>query len=162
LGGFRTLNGLNFRTRCVRCGNGTHIGSAAPNAALDDETPERELIPPPSVSRGGTEKSAGDAFARPLRTQAVHGKRRDTGMHWRAIVIIVAVGVAGIGGLAIWRFAHVPGPPAAASRAPQAIPVTAGIATAKDVPVYVEGLGTVQAFNTVSVKTRVDGQITKV
>jgi membrane fusion protein, multidrug efflux system len=83
-------------------------------------------------------------------------------MHWRPIVIIVAVGVAGIGGLAVWRFAHVPGPPAAASRAPQAIPVTAGIATAKDVPVYVEGLGTVQAFNTVSVKTRVDGQITKV
>jgi multidrug efflux system membrane fusion protein len=30
------------------------------------------------------------------------------------------------------------------------------------VPVYIEGLGTVQAFNTVSVKTRVDGRITKV
>jgi multidrug efflux system membrane fusion protein len=37
-----------------------------------------------------------------------------------------------------------------------------GTAEARDVPVYVEGLGTVQAFNTVSVKTRVDGQIVKV
>lgn len=42
------------------------------------------------------------------------------------------------------------------------IPVTAGTAETRNVPVYVEGLGTVQAFNMVSVKTRVDGQITKV
>jgi multidrug efflux system membrane fusion protein len=46
--------------------------------------------------------------------------------------------------------------------APQQIPVIAGTSEARDVPVFVEGLGTVQAFNTVSVKSRVDGQITKV
>jgi membrane fusion protein, multidrug efflux system len=40
-----------------------------------------------------------------------------------------------------------------------AIPVTAGVAQAQDVPVYVEGLGTVRAINTVNVKPRVDGQI---
>ncbi|HEY1933263.1 MAG TPA: efflux RND transporter periplasmic adaptor subunit [Acetobacteraceae bacterium] len=40
-----------------------------------------------------------------------------------------------------------------------AIPVTAGVAQAQDVPVYVEGLGTVQAISTVNVKSRVDGQI---
>jgi membrane fusion protein, multidrug efflux system len=40
-----------------------------------------------------------------------------------------------------------------------AIPVTAGVAQPRDVPVYVEGLGTVLAINTVNVKTRVDGQI---
>lgn len=39
------------------------------------------------------------------------------------------------------------------------IPVTAGVARAQDVPVYVEGLGTMQAINTVNVKSRVDGQI---
>ena len=39
------------------------------------------------------------------------------------------------------------------------IPVTGGVATAQDVPIYAEGLGTVQAINTVNVKTRVDGQI---
>ena len=44
----------------------------------------------------------------------------------------------------------------------QAVPVTPGTAETKDVPVFVSGIGTVQAFNTVSVRSRVDGQITKV
>lgn len=51
---------------------------------------------------------------------------------------------------------------AVAAPPPTAIPVTAGIATAQDVPIYLEGLGSVEALNTVSVKTRVDGQITQV
>src|SRR5262249_60386369 len=38
----------------------------------------------------------------------------------------------------------------------------AGPLEAQHVPVYVRGLGTVQAFQTVTVKTRVDGNITKV
>ena len=41
-------------------------------------------------------------------------------------------------------------------------PVTAGTATAQDMPVYVRGIGTVQAYNNVTVKSRVDGQIVKV
>jgi multidrug efflux system membrane fusion protein len=32
----------------------------------------------------------------------------------------------------------------------------------KDVPIYLDGLGTVQAFNTVTIHTRVDGQLVKV
>jgi len=45
---------------------------------------------------------------------------------------------------------------------PQAVPV--GVATVKerDFPVYLTGLGSVQAFNTVSLKSRVDGQIMQV
>jgi multidrug efflux system membrane fusion protein len=43
-----------------------------------------------------------------------------------------------------------------------AVPVQTASVVAQDFPVYVDGLGTVQAFNTVSVKTRVDGQLTKV
>lgn len=43
-----------------------------------------------------------------------------------------------------------------------AVPVTAGTAEARDMPVFVRGIGSVQAFNTVTVKTRVDGQIVKV
>jgi len=42
------------------------------------------------------------------------------------------------------------------------IPVTAGVVEQKDMPVYVHGIGTVQAYKTVVVKTRVDGQIVKV
>lgn len=43
-----------------------------------------------------------------------------------------------------------------------AIPVVAGKAEQKDVPIYLDGLGTVQAFNTVIVRTRVDGELTQV
>jgi multidrug efflux system membrane fusion protein len=42
------------------------------------------------------------------------------------------------------------------------VPVTAGTATARDMPVYVRGLGSVQAYNNVTVKSRVDGAIVKV
>jgi membrane fusion protein, multidrug efflux system len=44
----------------------------------------------------------------------------------------------------------------------QAVPVLAATTEAKDVPIIVRGIGSVQAFNTVTVKSRVDGNITKV
>jgi membrane fusion protein, multidrug efflux system len=43
-----------------------------------------------------------------------------------------------------------------------AIPVTIAPVVKTDFPVYLNGLGTVQGFNTVVVRTRVDGQIDKV
>ena len=42
------------------------------------------------------------------------------------------------------------------------VPVIAGVVVEKDVPLYLDGLGTVQAFNTVTVRARVDGQVVKV
>src|SRR5437879_2767521 len=42
------------------------------------------------------------------------------------------------------------------------VPVVAGTVARKDVPIYLDGLGTVQAFNTVAVHARVDGQLQKV
>jgi len=42
------------------------------------------------------------------------------------------------------------------------VPVIPGVAEEKEVPVYLDGLGTVQAFNTVTVHSRVDGQVLKV
>jgi multidrug efflux system membrane fusion protein len=49
----------------------------------------------------------------------------------------------------------------AAARRP-AIPVSISPVEKTDFPVYLTGLGTVQAFNTVNVRTRVDGQIDKI
>ncbi len=43
-----------------------------------------------------------------------------------------------------------------------AIPVTIAPVVKADFPVYLSGLGTVQGFNTVLVRTRVDGQIDKI
>jgi multidrug efflux system membrane fusion protein len=45
---------------------------------------------------------------------------------------------------------------------PGVVPVTAGTAVARDVPVYLDGIGAVQAYNTVTVKVRVDGQLQQV
>jgi len=42
------------------------------------------------------------------------------------------------------------------------IPVVIARVEQKDVPIYLEGLGTVQAFNSVTIHVRVDGQITRI
>src|SRR5690242_3373514 len=77
----------------------------------------------------------------------------------RAVFLIIGLSI--VGAAVAWRFGSFGGPSAKA-QPPPLIPVVAGTAEARNVPVYVEGLGSVQAFNTVSVKARVDGQITKV
>ena len=45
---------------------------------------------------------------------------------------------------------------------PRSVPVVAATAHQGDMPVYLQGLGTVTAFNTVTVKTRIDGQLISV
>jgi membrane fusion protein, multidrug efflux system len=63
----------------------------------------------------------------------------------------------------MWRLSTDTGvPKAAAQTAGAAIPVTAGTVAVKDVPVFLHGIGTVQAYNTVAIKSRVDGQIVKI
>jgi multidrug efflux system membrane fusion protein len=42
------------------------------------------------------------------------------------------------------------------------VPVVAGKVEQKDMPIYLDGLGTVQAFNTVTVHTRVDGALVQI
>jgi multidrug efflux system membrane fusion protein len=51
---------------------------------------------------------------------------------------------------------------AQAGAGPQAIPVAVSAAERQDFPVYLSGLGSVQASNTVSLKSRVDGQIVQI
>ncbi|MBV9861642.1 MAG: efflux RND transporter periplasmic adaptor subunit [Alphaproteobacteria bacterium] len=79
-----------------------------------------------------------------------------------AAALLLAVAAAGA---ALRLGADRAAPPAAAEEAPAAstaIPVTIGTVAVQDVPRYLQGIGSVQAFNTVSVKSRVDGQIVKV
>lgn len=45
---------------------------------------------------------------------------------------------------------------------PPPVPVTEGVAEMRDMPVYVRGIGSGQAYNSVSVRSRVDGQIVEV
>ncbi len=54
-------------------------------------------------------------------------------------------------------------PPGGARGAgPPSVPVVAVPAERRDLPVYLNGLGTITAFNTVTIRTRVDGQIVQV
>ncbi len=84
----------------------------------------------------------------------------------RWILPIAALVVVGYFG---WQRFHGPNPTAAdtaqksaASARGAAVPVTVAPVTKADFPVYLGGLGTVQGFNTVLVRTRVDGQIDKI
>jgi multidrug efflux system membrane fusion protein len=72
-----------------------------------------------------------------------------------ALVLVVLIAVA-------WRgMLHKPAE-AATHDAPQGIAVTTAAATQTDVPIYLQGLGTVQAFYTVTVTARVDGELQKI
>src|ERR1700738_771413 len=78
-------------------------------------------------------------------------------------LLIAAVGLLGYFG---WQKFHGENQATAASNAqksaPPAVRVTIAPAEKADFPVYLNGLGTVQGFNTVVVRTRVDGQIDKI
>ena len=77
----------------------------------------------------------------------------------RGVSVLLGLTVIGIA-VMVWlvRDKAMTIPPAATQ------PVPAQVATAKreDVPVYLTGLGTVQAFNTVTVRARVDGELQQV
>lgn len=45
---------------------------------------------------------------------------------------------------------------------PAGVPVVIAAARIEDVPIYLSGIGTVQAYNTVNVQTQVDGQISRI
>ena len=68
--------------------------------------------------------------------------------------VAAAIGFAGLG----------PGraPHAQAIQTDTAVPVVADTVKRGDVPIYLTGLGTVQAYNSVVVRARVDGQIVKI
>ena len=102
-----------------------------------------------------------DTNAFPLQTKA--------GGHWWVWLILLAIGLAGF-----WYFrgrnsqanspaANAPGAPAGMG-APGSfvVPVVVATASRGDLPVFFNGLGNVTAFNTVTVRSRVDGQIVKV
>lgn len=83
-------------------------------------------------------------------------------MRYSRLAIVALACLLLVGGAVFWHFNETSQAKTESSNQPQAIPVTAGTAEQKDVPLFVEGLGTVQAFNRVNVTTRVSGQITEV
>jgi membrane fusion protein, multidrug efflux system len=75
------------------------------------------------------------------------------------LCLLLAVGI----GYAVWFWPAGSANHAARDRnANQPIPVLVAAAEQKDVPIYLDGLGTVQAYNTVTVRAMVDGPLVAV
>jgi membrane fusion protein, multidrug efflux system len=80
----------------------------------------------------------------------------------RRVLLYCAV-VIGVGSVGAWYLHQTPEPVRAPrSSAPAAVPVTVATATKRDLPVYLTGLGSVQASFTVGIRSQVDGQIAAV
>ncbi len=101
--------------------------------------------------------------ASPLTNLRPESNPASRGRKWLWIVVILLLG---LGGYFYHRQAGAKpdGSGAASGRGAGnfPVPVITGHARQKDVPIYLDGLGTVQAFNTVTIHTRVDGQLVKV
>jgi len=93
-------------------------------------------------------------LGRSALTQFPVGRRRT-----RAAFIVAGLLCA----IVLWqRFALQPSSAAEAARPTTAIPVETALAKRADLPVELEGLGTVQAFYTVKITPRVDGELQRV
>ena len=129
-------------------------GSRPGEGARDDAG--RALPGTPARQDGGQHAAA---IARPDSLTAPGPASRRSGMRWLWLCGLIAI----VGGGAGWYLYQRQGggrPPAPVSAArPARIPVEVADAVRADVPIYYNGLGTVQAFNTVTVRSRVDGQI---
>jgi multidrug efflux system membrane fusion protein len=77
-------------------------------------------------------------------------------------VLLIAVAAGGYYGWSRYRAGQEAQAAANAKRTAPAVRVSTAPVEKSDFPVYLTGLGTVQGFNTVQVRTRVDGQIDKI
>jgi membrane fusion protein, multidrug efflux system len=91
----------------------------------------------------------------PPRKRSVAGK----------IMLLLAI-IVGVAAFISWRSSGKKTQAASAAQADaqsrRAVPVVTAAAEKRDLPIYLEGLGSVTAFNTVTVKSRVDGELTEV
>src|SRR5215472_3718563 len=81
-------------------------------------------------------------------------RRRPIYLALGGIAVVTAVAVAGIAILRHGKQTQSAGPPP--------VPVTVTEAVQRDVPIYYDALGTVQARNTVAIRAQVNGQLTSV
>ncbi len=79
---------------------------------------------------------------------------------WPLAVVLIVLAAGGYLG---WRHLHTRPPASAAKGAGKApVPVTIAAARTADFPVWLNGLGTVEPRDTVTVRSRVDGEVTEV
>lgn len=104
----------------------------------------------------GAETPAGDSTLTPA--PPVSPRNAGRGCLW-AIIILIILGIAG------WWFGYrgkQNSNPTRGAKTRAAVPVIAVKARLANVPIHLTGLGSVEALNTVTVRTRVDGELIKV
>jgi multidrug efflux system membrane fusion protein len=79
-------------------------------------------------------------------------------MTWRRLGIFILAAVLCVS-VALYVMRRPAAADAAESSPPPQVPVTAAAAQVQDVPVFLDGLGTVQAFNVVEIKAQVNGTL---
>jgi membrane fusion protein, multidrug efflux system len=89
----------------------------------------------------------------------VETSRSETGRKSRAVVIAACVVVVALAGSLYWYWTQGPDPAHASHATRAAVPVSVATASRQDVPIYLTGLGTVQALFTVSIHAQVDGKL---
>jgi multidrug efflux system membrane fusion protein len=83
-------------------------------------------------------------------------------MSRRALLSFALAAAAAAVGLFYWYWSQGPDPAHAARTARPAVPVSVANAARQDMPVYLTGLGTVQALFTVAIHAQVDGKLQEV
>jgi membrane fusion protein, multidrug efflux system len=109
------------------------------------EAPEAHTIKPSPVSE----------------PEPVAQRQQHKSLWWVWVLILLA-----LGGVGYWTYVHFFSQASSTSSQPNAagrgIPVVTAVARSGDLNIFLDGLGTVTSLNTVTIRTRVDGQIEKV
>jgi membrane fusion protein, multidrug efflux system len=80
----------------------------------------------------------------------------------RSLLITAFIAIVAIAGFGYRYWSQGPDPAHAARNGRAAVPVSIATASLQDVPIYLTGLGTVQALYTVAIHTQVDGKLEEV
>jgi multidrug efflux system membrane fusion protein len=126
----------------------TSTASEWPGSSQPSAPSEEQLAPQDRAANAAP--PGGPARAGPAH--AARGSRR--WRWWAAVACALAIGV--------WLLMPAFHKPPPSKPPPQPVPVVVALARAGDVPIYLEGIGTVQAYNAVTVRARVDGTLSRI
>jgi multidrug efflux system membrane fusion protein len=104
----------------------------------------------------GTKKSQSASYLQSMKSNSPFRRSR-TSMLWFSAIAGAAAVILLVYSVGLHRTAAATRP-----STPAAVPVTVATATAQDVPIFLDGLGTVQASNTIAIRTQINGPLQSV